>query len=1087
MKKTINSKDKHSDIVSLIRITKSFILFLIIGTGSAFATDIQKPHELLINQTNEIKNTQQTQLDITGTVKDDAGEPLIGVSITVKGTAAGTATGNDGKYSISADANATLVINYLGYVTQEIKVNNKTTIDVIMKEDTQMLDEVVVVGYARVSKANLTGAVDQIRGDVLENRPVVTMTQALQGTIANLNIASSSGGSPGANQSINIRGYTGLGTSASPLIVLDGVQQNGMVLRDINPDDVESISVLKDAASAAIYGSSAPYGVIIITTKKGKKGAAPKITYNNNFGFAQVINQPTMMNSLEFANFYNEASANAGLSNIFNDETIQRIKDYQSGKITTQTIANPTPGADGWYSWDRGNGNNDWFDIYFKDYSFEQKHNIGVSGGSESNTYYIGLGYLDKNGMYNYGNDKYQRFNVRTNLSSTLTKWLSFNFRGNYSRAIDNTPNTYSNRTGGNYMHQIARKWATVPLVNPDGNYSETSDVLLHLNGGRVKYVTDRAQLTGEMIATPLKGWDITLNYTFEGLFENYQSHVATVYSTLPSGKTSPISGSTPNSFSRYNYRNEHQTINAFTSYETNIGDHYLKGMAGYTQEVFDYVYFSGNNSYLYTDDIPSLALTYGTTPSTTDALSQLAVRGVFGRINYGYKEKYLLELNCRYDGTSKYMEDVRYKFYPGVSAAWVTSKESFWKPIEDYVNTFKLRASYGALGDQGGTGTDINRYPFYPSLATVRPTSTNWIYSGGREAYVSYPGIVNYDLTWITTTSYGLGVDMEFLKNRLTASFDVYMRRASDFAVSPTEGLPAVLGATAPQINSGEIETKGFELTLGWRDRIGEFGYGVRAVLSDYQGECVYYDNPTGVYNQWYSGRKMGEIWGYTTVGLIQNQEQADLANKQQKQINANTWGLGDVLYKNLNDDDVINTGKGTIYDPGDISVIGNSTPRYQYGLTLDANYKGIDFSIFFQGVGKRDLWFDSNYFWGINGDMWQSSPFTVHKDRWSPENPGGYFPKYYMNSQNNKNTRAQTRYLQDASYLRIKNLQMGYTLPKKWMEKINFDKVRIYASVENLATFTNLVKVLDPEFGNDPKIYPLQRTWSGGISITF
>ncbi len=1026
-------------------------------------------------------------LSVSGTVTDETGNTVPGVSVSIKGTSTGVSSSIDGKFTITVpNGNTTLVFSSLGFITQEVPVNKRTNLDVVLLEDVKQLDEVVVVGYAKVAKANLTGAVDQIRGEVLESRPVVTVAQALQGTVANLNITNSSGGSPGAGQSINIRGFTGFNSSGSPLIVIDGIQQQPSGgLRDLNPDDIESISVLKDAASAAIYGSSAPYGVIIINTKKGKKGAAPKITYSNNFGFAQPINLPSMMNSLEFAEFYNEASTNAGVSNIFNEETIQRIKDYQAGILKDQTIKNPTLGADSWYSWDRGNANNDWFDIYFKDYSFEQKHNIGVSGGSNTNNYYIGLGYTDKNGMYNFGNDRFQRFNVRSNLSSVLTKWMTFNFRGSYSRGLDNSPNTYSSRTGGNYMHQIARKWPTVPLTNPDGNYSETSDVPLHLYGGRVNYITDRAQLTGEVLITPLKGWDVTFNYTFDGLFENYKGHLATVNQTLPSGKVTPISGTSPNGFGRSYLRDEHQTINAFTSYEKNLGDHYLKGMVGYTQELFDYTYFSGSNNYLYSDDVPSLALTYGTTPSLSDAVSQLALRGVFGRINYGYKEKYLLEVNFRYDGTSKFLDDVRYKYYPGASAAWVISKENFWEPVSPYINVLKLRGSYGSLGDQGRT--DSGRYQFYPSLSTVKPTSTGWIFGNGREAYVSYPGLVNNNLTWITTTNYGLGLDMEFLKNRLSASFDVYLRKADDFAVSPTAALPAVLGTTAPPINNAAMETKGFELTMTWRDQIGEFGYGVRAVLSDYQGKCTKYDNPNGALSVWRKGEMMGDIWGYTTVGLIKTQQEADEVSESQKKINANKWTIGDVHYADLNNDGIVDAGKSTINDPGDRSIIGNTTPRYSYGLTLDADYKGIDFSIFFQGIGKRDMWIGSNYFWGINGDMWQSSPYTIHRDRWSPENPDGYFPKYYMNSQNGKNTQTQTRYLQDASYLRIKNLQLGYSLPKKWMDKIGFDKVRVYVSGENLATFTNLLKVMDPEFGNDPKIYPLQRTWSGGLSVTF
>lgn len=1075
--KCLRLNTKASKTCSFFTLPSLLSLFLLIVPSA-----LQAAVETSVSA--DVASALQQKSPVSGVVTASDGEPLIGVTVTVKGnTSYGAITDLDGKFTIEAGNTDVLEFRYMGFLTTEVSVGNQKTLKVTMKDDTQTLGEVVIVGYAKVAKASLTGAVDQIRGDVLENRPVVTVAQALQGTVANLNIVSSSGGAPGAGQSINIRGYTGFGSAGSPLIVVDGVQ-SAAGLRDINPDDIESISVLKDAAASAIYGSSAPYGVIIINTKKGQKGTAPKITYSNNFGFAKPINLPQMMNSLEFAQLYNEAAVNAGNAKLFSDETIQRIKDYQSGKMKDQTIADPNPGTDEWYSWSTSNANNDWFDVYFKDFSFEQKHNIGVSGGSDNSNYYVGLGYTDKDGMYNYGKDKFQRFNIRSNISSELTKWLTFNFRGNYSRSLDDSPATYDARTGGNYMHQIARKWPTVPTVNPDGNYSLYSDILLHNSGARRKYITDRAQITGEVLVTPLEGWDITLNYTFDALFENYQGHSATVYETLPSGKRSPVSGTTPSSFSRSYLKNEHHVINAFTSYEKKLGRHYLKGLIGYTQEFYNDMSFSGSNSYLYTDDIPSLALTYGTSPSTTDALSQLAIRGIFGRVNYNFDEKYLLEATFRYDGSSKYLQDVRYKFYPGFSAAWVISKEEFWESFSPYVNMFKLRGSFGSLGDQGAV--DKGRYQFYPSLGTTRPTSTNWIFGGGREAYVTPAGLINPYLTWITTQTYDIGLDMEFLDHRLSATFDWYTRKATDFAVSPTASLPAVLGTKAPNINNAAMKTTGFELTLGWRDRIGDIGYGVRATLSDYQGECTHYDNPNGSLDVWRKGQKMGEIWGYESHGLFQSEEEIAAAADQSK-IDANKWMPGDVRYVDRNKDGKIDAGKSTFDDPGDRTVIGNSTPRYQYGFTLDADYKGFDFNIFFQGVGKRDMFVGGNYFFGISGDEWQSSLFTVHRDRWTPENPGGFFPRYYLSSQMNKNMKTQSRYMQDASYLRIKNVQVGYSLPETWMKSIGFERVRVYVSVENLATFTKLMEVMDPEFGDNPKIYPLQQTFSGGVSVTF
>jgi len=528
-------------------------------------------------------------------------------------------------------------------------------------------------------------------------------------------------------------------------------------------------------------------------------------------------------------------------------------------------------------------------------------------------------------------------------------------------------------------------------------------------------------------------------------------------------------------------YKNQHFAINAFTSYEMNLGDHYFKALAGFTQELSDNLRLRGSNDYLYTDEIPMLSMTYGTNRSASDAASQLAIRGGFGRINYSYKDKYLLELNGRYDGTSRFMKEHRMKFYPGMSAAWVASNESFWEPLHEYVNRLKLRVSYASLGDQSFTS---NWYPFYPALGNNLSTSTQWIFSGGRENQFWSPALVNYDLTWVTTSSIGFGVDLTFLNNRLNLSYDYYKRYAKDFA-GPGDAIPAILGTGAPLLNNAETETKGFEITLGWKDKIGNVNYGISGVLGDYIGKVTKYNNPTKLLsNVWYDGMTLGEIWGYETVGLFK--DQAEIDNVNQSYINAN-WYVGDVHYKDLNDDGKINIGDNTLDNPGDRKIIGNSTPRYNFGVNLNAEWKEFDFTAFFQGVGKRDFWFssDANFFWGFAGNEWQASYFTVHTNRWTESNPNGYFPRAYFNTSKNRQT--QTRYLQNAAYLRFKNMQIGYTIPRTLTTKINIQKVRLFMNAENLATFTKLMNIIDPEIVNgDAKVYPLQRTWAFGINIT-
>ncbi|PSL23856.1 SusC/RagA family TonB-linked outer membrane protein [Dyadobacter jiangsuensis] len=1030
------------------------------------------------------------QSKVTGTVRDARRNPVPGVNVVLSGTTNGTSSDTEGNFTLSVPSlNGTLVFSSIGYERREVPIGGRANLDIELAESAALLNEAVVVGYGTQKKVNLTGATEQIGSEILENRPVARISQALQGAVGNLNISTgTTGGAPNATQSINIRGYTGLGTSGSPLIVIDGIQ--GGDLNSINPSDIESITVLKDAASAAIYGSSAPYGVILVNTKQGKKGKGASITYNNNLSWAQPINLPKMVNSLDFANLYNEAFKNAGRAPAFDDETIQRIKDYQAGKITTETIASPVAGSNSWLTWASSNANHDWFKIYFKDFAFSQQHNVGVTGGSDKTTYYVGGGYNYRGGMYNFGTDTYKRFNIRANVTSDLTRWLGFSFRSSASRQLYDTPNLYGSKTGGGneaYMHQIARKFPTVALFNPDGNYSSTSDVLLHEQGGRNKTVTDQVMLTGEFNVKFTKDWTATANYTLDGSFYDAQSHQKTLYEFLPDGSKAVIGGTSPSSFSRNNERNFHHIVNAFTSYEKQEGSHYFKVLGGYVRDLTEFQSYSASNSLLYSDNIPSLNTSYGTSPTIGDNIRKLASEGFFGRINYNFKEKYLLEINGRYDGTSRFLQDVRWKFYPGISAGWNVDRESFFEPLAKTVTAFKIRGSYGQLGDQYFLDANApNWYPFYPSLSITKPTSTSWLFGSGQEAAVNYPTMVNPMLTWVTTKSSNIGADIALFNNRLTSSFDWYVRKADDFA-GPSQALPAILGAAPPTANNAAIETRGFELTIGWNDHIGDVRYGLRGVLSNYSGKVVKYPNPNGTLSTYYEGQKMGEIWGYQSVGLFRSEQEVAEAPAQTF-LSAAAWTPGDVRYADLNGDGKIDAGNSTLANPGDRRVIGNSTPRYSYSFTGDLAWKGFDLQVFLQGIAKRDVFIGSNYFFGIVGNEWQSSVFTVHQDRWTAENPNGYFPKFYMSDQNSKNTQTQTRYLQNAAYLRIKNLQLGYSLPPAVMKAIRLQRVRVYLSAENLATFTKLVKTLDPELSiGSGKIYPLQRTFSAGLNVTF
>lgn len=1036
---------------------------------------------------------------ISGTVTDSvSGEPLIGVSVQVKGSKSGVATDVSGRFELEAPADAVLTFSYVGYQNKDIPVNGRAVLHVTLSPATTGLNEVVVVGYGTQKKVNATGAVATIDSRILQDRPMSRLSQGLQGAVANLNIMTQyGGGAPNATQSINIRGYTGLGTSQGPLIVIDGVQ--GGDINALNPNDIESISVIKDAAAAAVYGSSAPYGVILITTKKGKAGTF-QVSYNSTFTFNTPIGMPQMMNSLEHALFYNEVSRNAGGADIFSQGTIARIKEYLAGTIKTQTEPNPAPGVDQWQYWGAAHANNDWFKIFYKDVQLVQQHNLSLSGGTEKSQYYVGLGYNDKPGMLRYGSDVYRRYNVRANVSSKINHWLEVGLRTYYSKETYDAPWTGGNRTGNNWMHQIARKWPSIPLYTPalgdsvPKSYSEVSDVGFMEEGGRHLESWDKPTLTGEIILTPVAGLTATLNYTYEANISNISDHIKTVYYPLPSGNLAPIDFTYPNQFTRSAGFRTHQVLNAFATYELEVRKHNFKLLGGYVKELFDNTYYGGGNNNLFTDNVPSISATYGKTPWISDSRYQLASEGIFGRFNYNYDEKYLLELTGRYDGSSRFLPGARWKFYPGISAGWNVSRENFWKDagiLERYIHGFKVRGSYGSLGDQsfGDAANQSYWYPFYPTLGTTPPTSGNWYFSDGREARTGVPGLVNPDITWVTTNTLDFGVDIDAFNNRLSLTFDWYKRNAKDY-LGPARDYPAVLGTTPPQENAAAIETKGFDMTITWRGMIGEVGYSLRGTLSNYRGFVTEYPNDLKLISNWYAGEPMGAIYGYTTAGYFQSDADVKKAPDQSRIFSS--WGPGDIQYADLNGDGKIDWGANTVNDMGDQRIIGNSTPQYQFGLYSSFDWRNLDASFFIQGVGHRDFFFGSgvNYFWGITGNQWQGSPFVTQRDRWTPSNPDGYFPKFYMSNENAKNLQTQTKYLQNGAYARLKNIEVGYTLPDNLLSRAGVQKFRVFVLVENVATVSPMKKhsTIDPEtFFSDMKIYPLQRGYSFGVNVTF
>ena len=1020
---------------------------------------------------------------VSGVVKDESGSMLQGITVTEKGTRNAISTNEQGVFSLHVkSAKAVLVLTGIGFEKQEVKTSGNTSFDVVLKSEVKSLSDVVVVGYGTQKKANLTGAVDQVSGEMLEERPITRVSQALQGAIGNLNITTNTnGGTPNATQNINIRGFTGFGTSGSPLIVIDGIATTGTsAFNNLNPSDVESISVLKDQASAAIYGVDGAYGVILVTTKSGKKNKKPQISFSSNADYSQMINLPHLASSLEWANVYNAANRNAGNGDYYSAEQMQRIKDYMDGKLTTETQPNAT--GTGWTS---GNGNNDWFKIIFKDFAVNQNHNVSVSGGGVGSTYFIGMGYTDKKGMFRYGNDEYKRFNLRANVSTEVTDWMKFTLRSSYARTNYNTPYEYPGLTGGglaSYLHNAARLFTGNALYLPNGYFNPGGSlVALMAYGGRNNTDGDELQLTGEFVVSPAKGWDITANYTLLSGNGNSLANGSTIYIPNPDGSLQ-ITGVNPNSVARGFSKNTNQLANVYSSYEKRLRDHNFKILGGYIRRYNNSLTTNGSNTNLYTDHLPALSLTYGTTPSLTDNLDEYATEGFFGRFNYSFGDKYLIEFNGRYDATSKFIYN-RWAFFPGVSAGYVLSKEKFWNPIQHYVNNLKLRASYGKSGDQSSFGS----YPFYPTLPTTRATATNWYFGSATQASVSQAGDINPNITWAKPVMIDFGADLGFLNNRLQISGDWYRRTITDMLVA-SQPLPGVYGTGAPQTNAGEMHTEGFEVTATWSDRVGKnLKYSIRGVVSNYKGYIDQYPNPTKLLSTYYEGQQLGQIWGYTANTLYQTTEEAAAALPTS--FWAGAWTPGDVNYQDLDKSGKIDPGKSTADNPGDMRIIGNSVPQYTYGANFDVVYKGFDFTAFIQGVAKRDVFMSSNYFWGISSGAqpFQNSVFTSTLNRWTPEYTNGYLPKFYLSAQNQKNLQTTTRYLQNAAYLRVKSLQLGYSLPASLLSKAKIQKLRVYASAENVATITEMWQGIDPELAiGDGKIYPLQRSFAFGLNLT-
>ena len=1048
----------------------SMLLFLMGTSGSLLA------HNPILPETLDSGAIQQNS-NCSGIVKDVNGEPVIGASVVVKGTSNGIITGLDGDFSLpNVKKGDVIEISFVGYSTHTV-VWNGQPLNITLKEDTEVLDEVVVVGYGVQKKVNLSGSVSIVATKQIENRPVVNVGQALQGTVANLNITVGSGQATD-NPSFNIRGVTSLNDS-SPLIVIDGVISDSSTLNNMNPNDIGSISVLKDAASCAIYGSRAAYGVILVTTKTGKSEKLT-INYSNNFSLRQnTQRQDIISDPYVVAQVRNVMSR--PFYNLYNEEQLAYAKKVSEDPTTSPYFLNPG----GSYSYF---GNTDWVSEAYKKAGFSTTHSVDISGKTDKVNYFISAGYNFTDGMIKYGTDKFNRYTIRSKTDYKLTNFWSIS---NNTQIIF-TDYDKPTSLGGDYYWGINRLNPMDVPRNPDGSWTSSGAQWLGRleEGGRN---TEKGANISTQFGTKI---DIIKDVLFvNGNFgfsskknRDRWSYLPVAYYEGPElaakyyNEVSSAANATSDT--------KNVTFDVYATFAKTFKDkHFVNAVVGFNQEEYRYEYTDMSRSGLITSSLPTPELATGDM-NVNESISTLALRGAFARFNYTFDDKYIFEFNGRYDGTSRFPKNDRFVFSPSGSVAWVVSREKFFKPIENIVSFFKLRYSYGLLGNQ-------NNSSYYPYIASMGSGKLGYIIDGERPVYVSAPGLVSSSLTWEKVSTSNIGADINFLENRLSISGDFYIRRTKDMVTSG-KPLPGVLGTGVPSENAADLKTRGWEVTVNWKDQVEVAGkpmnYQVGFNLADSRSFITKFDNPSGTLSSKYVGYEFGEMWGYTTEGFFTSAEDvakhADQSNVA-SYLESRPLEAGDIKFADLNGDGKISQGANTLEDHGDRTIIGNTSKRYTFGITGYADWNGFDLNVFFQGVGKRDYYPGSGdlYFWGIYSQPWTNITYGNYYDRWTEENPNGYFPrmKGYV-AEYTEAALTQTKYKQNAAYIRLKNLTLGYTLPATLTQKAGLSRVRLYFSGDNLFYISGLYKHynIDPE-GLGGQMYPLQRSYSFGLNVTF
>jgi len=1111
----MNEDRKKRGITHSKLLTALTIAALFIGSGEVIANK-NTPNS------NYSANEQQQSQAIQGLIVDSKGEVIIGASVLEKGTSNGTISNIDGKFSLKAKPGATLIISYIGYKPQEIKASQN--MQVILKEDTEILEEVVVVGYGVQKKANLTGAVSTVDvGKTLEARPQSDISKALQGVVPGLSIINTNG-KLNSKPTITIRGTGTLSNSetSNPLIVVDGVPMDDISY--LNTQDIQNISVLKDAASSSIYGTRAAFGVILITTKSAKKTDRVTINYTNNFSWDTPTILPDYPDVASQAKALRSANLRAGLSNelfgmVMDDSFISKAEGWKQrhgGKARYREMVSGDDfdlSADGtalyYADWDV-------VGIMFRNWKPGQSHNISVQGTSGKTSYFMSLGYNHEEGILNFNPDKLNKYNATMNVTSDITNWLQVGGRFSYSDKDYTTPNTRRNTY--TYM------WRWGSFFGPYGSYQGTdmrNDIAYLKQAGDDNTNDSYTRIGGFLKATIIKGLTLNADYTLSIRNSNEEKAglPVTCWNSWGGKITTPttLSGGTSTYVNQESIHDQSYALNVYANYELNLAErNHFNFMIGTNAEEGEYKSYWAQRTNLLDGNMPEFNLATGD-QTVGGSHSEWGTAGWFGRINYDYNGVWLLELNGRYDGSSKFPSSDRWAFFPSGSVGYRISEEKYFEPLKNTVNNAKLRASYGEIGNQA-VGSNM----FISTLSKEADSDVHWLDGGTKVVSYDLPSLVSSKLKWERIQTLDFGTDLSFLNNDLNVSFDWYQRTTKDM-LAPGQTMPQTLGANAPKINAGTLRTRGWELSIDWHHLFNKVTVYANASIGDFKTVITKWDDDTKLLNSNYSGKVYGDIWGFETDRYFTADDfNADgsykdgIASQTGLQQNGFVYGAGDVKFKNLNVDNVIDAGKGTADDHGDLKVIGNTTPRYQYSFRLGGEWKGIDIDMFFQGIGKRDVWTQSAFVMPMMRGA--DAIYANQTSYWTEDNPNpdADFPRLWPGNagqgnisvieKGNHNFYPQSKYLVNMAYLRFKNLTIGYTIPKSWTHKAYMEKVRVYFSANNICELINKSNApVDPEvntseatvlsststndYGNGTwgRVDPMYRTISFGLQVTF